>query len=179
VSVFTDGMKPQSSEGVMLAVELIYARALWTLNQDAASAAISGATNALVEGHDSEPLRELAGAPVDLNVFELGALIESSLASLGASTVPMTEDDALVLIARSRALQVLDGRLPVRDFTAWAHSAIGHGGPAVAQDIVLLDDLYDEFERGWGGEPDPTRTLKQFLDASWGAVQKWAPPRSL
>jgi hypothetical protein len=168
-----------SGETASAALELIAARALWLTRQDAAPTAISAATRALVEGSDSEPLRELAGTPVDVNAFELGALIDASLNSLGLPTSEMTKDDARVITARYFAQQVIHGELAIRDFTAWAHSVIGHQGPSLAQDIVTLNDLYDGFEGGWGKEPDPLLTLEQFLDASHGAVQKWAQSRSV
>jgi hypothetical protein len=163
----------EPSNGPVMVLELVTARALWLIKHDAASAATSAAARALLEGHDSEPLRELAGAPIDTNVFELGELIDASLVSLGVSTSGMTEDDALVLVAHSYAQQVIDGRIQIRDFTAWAHSVIGHDGPSLARDVVELDDVYDAFDGGMGEEPDPTETLEQFLDASHAAVQKW------
>lgn len=57
-------------------VALVAAQALWTIRQDAAPAATSAATDALVEGHDGRALRELAGASLHINVFELGVLID-------------------------------------------------------------------------------------------------------
>lgn len=171
-------MSIQSSGAAASAVlGLIAARALWLIRQDAAPIAISAATQALVEGSDSEPLRELAGTPIDINAFELGALIDASLNSLGLPTSEMTKDDALVITARYFAEQVIHGELPIREFTAWAHSVIGHEGPSLAQDIVTLDDLYDGFEGGWGEEPDAVLTLERFLDASDGVAQKWAQSR--
>jgi hypothetical protein len=174
-------MSNASTGGNGAAVDLITAHALWLIrnNADAAPAAISAATRALVEGYDSEPLRELAGAPTDMNAFELGALIEASLNSLGLPSSGMTRDDALVIAARYFTQKVIDGTLPVRGFTAWAHSVIGHAGPSLAQDIVELDDLYDGFDGGWGQEPDLAQTLERFIDASHDAGQKWAQSRSV
>ncbi|MBT2586471.1 hypothetical protein [Arthrobacter sp. ISL-95] len=161
------------------ALDLIAARALWLSRQNAAPTAISAATQALVEGIDTEPIRELAGSPVNANVFELGALIDASLKSLDLPTSEMTKDDALLISARYFAQQVIHGELPIREFTAWAHSVIGHEGPSLMQDIVMLDDLYDGFEGGWGTEPDFMLTLEQFLEAAHDAGQQWALPRSI
>lgn len=158
-------------------LELITARALWLVRQDAASLAISAATRALTDGLDSEPLRELAGMPRVINTFELGELIEASLDSLGVPASGMTEDDALVLGANHYARQVIGGRLAIREFTAWAHSVIGHDGPMLAQELVELDDLYDGFDGGWGEEPNSTETLERFLDASSDVVRKWIRSR--
>ncbi|WP_247041363.1 hypothetical protein [Arthrobacter rhizosphaerae] len=171
-------MRIQQSGGGAAGVELITAHALWLIRHDAAATAISAATDALVEGNDSEALRELAGMPTDANAFELGALIDESLNSLDLPTSGMTEDDALVIATRHFAQQVIAGLLPIREFTAWAHSVVGHTGPSLAQEIVELDDLYDAFEGGWGEEPDATQTLERFLEASLPAVQKWAQFRT-
>jgi hypothetical protein len=109
-----------------------------------------------------------------MNAFELGTLIDASVNSLGVSSSGMTREDALVIAARYFTQQVIDGTLPVRDFTAWAHSVIGHAGPSLAQDIVQLDG----FDGGWGQEPYLAQTLERFIDASHNAVQKWAQSRS-
>lgn len=147
--------------GAML--DLLTARALWIVRSDAARAAIKAATRALLEGLDSEPLRELAGASPDINVFELGALIESAMRSAGVDTSEMTEDDALRLVARHYAEQVMRWQMPAREFAGWAHSRIGHEGPAWAQELVELDDRYDAFDGGWGQEPDWVQTLERFM----------------
>jgi hypothetical protein len=109
---------------------LLVARALWIVRSDAASTAIDVATLALVEGVDSEPLRELAGAAADINVFELGALIEAALNSVGIDVSGLTEDDALHLVARHYAECVLRGEMQARELAEWAHSKIGHEGPS-------------------------------------------------
>lgn len=54
--------------------------------------------------------------------------------------------DAQVLAARSLARRTLHGELSCRDLVAWAHSAIGHGGARELQNLVELDDAYDEVE---------------------------------
>lgn len=79
---------------------LLVARALWMIRSDAGLTAVDAATQALVQGVDSLPLRELAGAAADMNVFELGALIEAALSSAGIDVDEMTEDEALELSAR-------------------------------------------------------------------------------
>ncbi|MES2093779.1 MAG: hypothetical protein V4531_08205 [Actinomycetota bacterium] len=152
--------------------DLLVARALWIVRSDAAPTAIDAATLALVEGIDSEPLRELAGAAADTNIFELGALIEAALNSAGIDVSRLTEDDALWLVARHCSECVLRGELQAREFSGWAHSRIGHEGPSWAQEIVDLDDRYDDFEGGWGDEPDWIQTLERFLVASRPIIEK-------
>jgi hypothetical protein len=159
-----------ASEGVL---ELFVARALWLVRNDAASTAIDAATRALVEGMDSAPLRELAGASPDINVFELGALIDSALTSAGVPIGEFTDDDALQLAMRHYATCVLRGEMQAREIAGWAHSRIGHEGPAWAQDLVDLDDRYDDFDGGWGTEPDAAQVLERFLVASRPVMDKW------
>ena len=154
---------------------LLAARALWILRQDAATTAISAATNALVEGHDSQTLRELAGASVGINVFQLGDMIEEALAQLGIETAGLAKDEAQLIAAYYYAGQVMEGTLAVREFAAWAHKVIGHQGHPLAQDIVELDDADDAYE-SWGEQPDAMQALAVFLNASRPALQKWAKP---
>lgn len=152
--------------------ELLAARALWLMREDAAPLAISGATNALVEGHDSETLRELAGASVKINVFHLGTLIEGALGELGLATANITKDDAQLLAAHYYAHRVIEGTLQIRELAAWAHTLIRHEGHPLAQDLVELDDAYDADEWGWSEGPEPIRALVDFLDASTDEVRK-------
>lgn len=44
----------------------LVARALWMIRSDAGPAAVDAVTQALVQGVDSVPLRELAGAAADM-----------------------------------------------------------------------------------------------------------------
>lgn len=152
---------------------LIVARALWATQSKAAPQAVDSATRALTEGVDSAPLRELAGAPEDMNVFELGALIDAVLSSANVDVSDMTEEEALKLSARHYANCVLQGQMSVRELAGWAHSRIGHDGPGWAQELVNLDDSFDAFDGGWGHEPNWTQTLGHFLVASDGLDHKW------
>jgi hypothetical protein len=160
-------------ESASVLVELITARALWIIQQEAARTAISAATRALVEGKDTEPLCELAGASLDVNVHELGALIDASLVSLGLPVPALTHDEALTVAARHFVREAVQGRLPIRDLADWAHSAIGHDASPLTEDLVRLDDLYSGFDDGWGEKPNPLPILERFLDKSQDLDRKW------
>jgi hypothetical protein len=143
------------------------------MQSDAAPAAIDAATRALVEGQDSGPLRELAGVASDINVFELGALIEAALSSVGVDVDELTEDDALQLVTRHHVERVLRGEMDIRELTGWAHAKIGHEGPAWAQELVDLDDRYDGFASGWGDNPDWAPTLERYRLTPHPALKYW------
>ncbi len=96
-------------------------------------------------------------------MFELGALIDTALSSAGVDVDDMTEDDALQISARHYVKCVIEGQMPVREFTAWAHSRLGHEGPAWAQELVELDDEFDALDGGWGREPNWEQILERFL----------------
>ena len=152
---------------------LLVAQSLWIMRNDAAPTAIDAATRALIEGLDSAPLRELASAAPDINVFELGDLLEAALGAAGIDIQELTDDDALHLVARQHAESVLRGDMRAREFAGWAHASIGHEGPAWAQDLVELDDQFDGFEGGWGEEPDWAQTLNRYLIVSQPVIDKW------
>ncbi|MGO4144566.1 hypothetical protein AB4Y77_05725 [Paenarthrobacter sp. YAF11_1] len=154
---------------------LIAARASWIIRQDATAAAISAATNALVEGHDGQALRELAGASLHINVFELGVLIDDALKELDVATGDMTKDDAQLVAAYHYASRAIKGILPLRDLASWAHRVVGHEGHLIAQELVDLDDAYDAYD-GWGGEPDAMQVVIRFMDAAEPEIQKWMRP---
>ncbi|GGJ18078.1 hypothetical protein [Paenarthrobacter histidinolovorans] len=153
--------------------ELLTARALWILKQNAATPAISAATNALVEGYDSESLRELAAASPVINVFQLGTLIVDALSSLGIAAGTMTREDAQLAATHYYASQVLAGNLRIRELTRWVHRTIGHEGHPVAQELVNLDDAYDAYDDGWGEEPNAMQVITRFVDAACPELKRW------
>ncbi|WP_139025144.1 hypothetical protein [Paenarthrobacter nitroguajacolicus] len=161
-----------TSELTSAIMELLAARALWLMKQDAAEVGVTAATNALLEGHDSETLRELAGASVKINVFHLGALIEEALREQGLATASMTLDDAQLLAAHFHARRVIEGTLQIRELAAWAHTVVRHEGHPLAQGLVELDDAYDADVWGWREGPAPMQALVDFLDASTDEVRK-------
>ncbi|MFJ6454944.1 hypothetical protein [Paenarthrobacter sp. NPDC091669] len=154
---------------------LIAARASWLIGQNAAAAAISAATDALVDGHDGRALRELAGVSAHINVFQLGVLIDDALKELGVATGDMTKDHAQLVAAYYYASQAIEGTMPVRELASWAHRVVGHEGHPIAQELVELDDAYDAYD-GWGGEPDARQVVMSFMDAAGPEIQKWMRP---
>ncbi|GAA3275744.1 hypothetical protein [Paenarthrobacter aurescens] len=155
------------------AIDLISARALWVIRQDAATAAISAATEALLEGHDGQGLRELAGASPHINVFELRTLIDDALNELGLATVEMTDDEAKLIVAHFYACRAVEGNPRIRDLTSWAHRVVGHQGHPVAQELVNLDDAYGAYDDGWGEEPNAMQVIVRFVDGARLELKRW------
>ena len=145
--------------------DLHVARALWFLREHPARLAIDAATRALVEGHDGQPLRQLAGERPDVNPFELGSLIDHALASVGATLAELTRDTALHICAVHYAKRVLEGTLTVRELTSWAHREIGHEGPAWGAELVELDDEFDDYTLGgiWAREPEWQKVIAELV----------------
>jgi hypothetical protein len=54
---------------------------------------------------------------------------------------PEAQIDALGAMAR----RVVSGGVPPREFAEWAHRTIGHDGAPIAETLVVLDDVYDEY----------------------------------
>ncbi|MDP3208756.1 MAG: hypothetical protein Q8M65_06375 [Rhodoglobus sp.] len=146
--------------------DLRVARALWFLQEDAAPLAIDAATRSLLEGHDGEFLRELAGERRDINPFELGPLIDAAITSAGDTFEELTPEMALHICAVHYAKQVLTGTLGVRELARWAHEKIRHEGPVWGAALVVLEDQFDEFDIMGGGrarEPEWRQVLSDLL----------------
>lgn len=105
---------------------------------------IDAATECLVVGLDSPSLRILAGASPRESMFELEPLTLASLEELGNAQLLQTNIQREALRALSRRFR--RGAISARDLAAWAHTHVGHDGPADCQPLVVLDDMYDEGE---------------------------------
>jgi hypothetical protein len=69
--------------------------------------------------------------------------IKDALVELDRPLPERGSDAALLAAAVAMSEEALAGRLSARDLARWAHSTITHAGPALAQDLVLMDDVYD------------------------------------
>jgi hypothetical protein len=138
------------------------------MREHAAPLAIDAATRSLLEGHDGESIRELAGERQDISPFELGTLIDRAITNAGGALDELTRETALFACAVHYAKQVLRGTLDVRELARWAHEKIGHTGPAWGEALVVLDDQFDEFGTFDGGrarEPEWRQVIVDLLNA--------------
>jgi len=118
---------------------------LWRLNGTThVSEVIDAATDCLVADLDSPSLRTLAGASPRQSMYEIEPLVLATLSELGHADLLDTNVQREALRAMLRRFQ--RGAITPRELAAWAHTNIGHDGPADCQPLVVLDDMYDEGE---------------------------------
>ena len=74
--------------------------------------------------------------------FEVDALVASAREELG---MPVLDSDrAAIRAAQAQVRRWQGGELTDRQLASWAHDAIGHDGPAVLHELVVVDDMRDE-----------------------------------
>ncbi|MDO3684559.1 hypothetical protein [Micromonospora sp. C28ISP2-4] len=130
------------------------ATALWSIHRGTTAEVIEAACDCLVAGVDSPSLRILAGVSPSAGIQDLVRWLEPTLDELGLAYFPQGSrvgEDAAVRIMATR---LLAGALIPRELARWAHSAIGHDGTPLAEELVLLDDDYDTLEYGEETETD-------------------------
>lgn len=141
---------------------------------------IRSATDGLVEGLDSQSLRELAGTPIATSQFMLSDLIEGVTRELG---IPEPQDDAHASAVKAMARRTISGEVAPRDLAHWAHAKIGHEGDPTAQPFVDLDDIYDTSEYlGYAPHEIDDMTLREAQAIVDGVpsprlAQPWPPAK--
>jgi hypothetical protein len=122
---------------------LTLAVAAWQVGANGPSVLVDRAVDALVSGLDTPGLRDLAGRAGDENWFEMRDLLEATFRELGAE-LPQTESEVSKLLAlQFMCEQFISRTIDARQLGEWAHSMIGHNGPELAQDLVMLDDAFN------------------------------------
>lgn len=149
---------------------LVAARARSIMGLSFAASAVDSAVDALTAGFDGQGLRELAGLSRSSSDDDVRELLERALVDVGAGG-DMPHEFAQILVLRDLALEVLDGRMSLREFTRWAHDKIGHDGPEVSADLVALEDEFDVDETLRGSDrpanlPEDRRRLESFVAAA-------------
>ncbi|MFF5178503.1 hypothetical protein ACFY2Q_10830, partial [Micromonospora sp. NPDC000316] len=72
--------------------------------------------------------------------------LEPTLDELGLTSYPRGSEDVEDAAVRIMASRLLAGALSPRELARWTHSAIGHDGTPHAEELVMLDDVYDMLE---------------------------------
>ena len=136
------GAEPDEASATLALQEAV---SLWRLNGAMHTAeVIDAATDCLVAGLDSPSLRILAGASPRGSMFELEPLILASLEELNQTDLLQANIEREALRTMSRRYR--RGAISARELAAWAHTHVGHDGPADCQPLVVFDDMYDEAE---------------------------------
>lgn len=74
----------------------------------------------------------------------MDALVAAAREELGMNQ--LSSERAAVRATQTQIRRWLRGELTDRQLASWAHHAIGHDGPAVLQELVVTDDMFDEIE---------------------------------
>ncbi len=131
------------------AVEALHrTAALWLVSESGLEPVVRAACDALVAGVDGDNLAALAGVSVHATEFDADAdeLIHAALAEQGRPLPERFSAAAQEAALVAMASEAVQGRWVPRELAAWAHRVIGHGGAAIAQPLVVLDDEYDCIE---------------------------------
>jgi hypothetical protein len=116
---------------------------LWSVDDLTTAELVRSACGALVDGLDSQALRELAGAGVASD-FEIEDLLARVAADFGFQSFTRDSPAGRVAAARVLAGQCVGGNLTPREFARWMHARIRHGHEdRRLEALVSLDDVYD------------------------------------
>lgn len=139
--------------------------ALWLAGQAGVESVVRTACDALVAGRDGDALRTLAGLSVhaDPTDLETEEVIFAALSEQGSPLPERGSDAAKIAGTVAMAEEVLAGRMHPRDLARWAHGYVTHEGPKLLQDLVDIDDVYDNVEYIAESEEDIDR---RTLDAA-------------
>lgn len=120
--------------------------ALYDLRALDSKSMVSDATDLLVSGVDGPAVVALASAVVTpvTSPFEMDALVFEAREELGMSQ--LDHEGTAIRAAQTQLRRWLAGELTDRQLASWAHGAIGHEGPAILQDLVVTDDMFDELQ---------------------------------
>jgi hypothetical protein len=104
---------------------------------------VSAATDLLILGVGGDGLIALASKVVTplTSPFEMDALVIEARDELAMGQ--LDPEATAIRAAQAQVRRWLRGEVTDRQLASWAHSAIGHEGPAVLQDLVVTDDMYD------------------------------------
>ncbi|MFG1841217.1 hypothetical protein ACGFH8_22675 [Micromonospora sp. NPDC049175] len=122
------------------------AATLWSIGQGTAAEVIGAACDCLVAGVDSPSLCILAGVSSTATEQDLLQWLEPTLAELGLSFYRRGSEELENAAVRIMATKLLVGALSPRELARWTHSVIGHDGTPLAEELVMLDDVYDTLE---------------------------------
>lgn len=119
------------------------AAALFSIGAVTPSDVVALACDALVDGQDSQALRELAGQTPPTSVYDIEDLLEKLADDLLFTFHRRGSDSERIAAAWVMAARCVAGEMPPQELTRWMHERVGHGHDSPLEDLVSLDDQYD------------------------------------
>jgi hypothetical protein len=120
--------------------------ALWQVGWRSAEDVVRAACDLLVAGVDGPAMSRLAAASVRTADDEVPVLLEEAMTEIGLEHHDLGSDGALEAGVRAMAALTLSDELSPRELARWAHRSCGHERLALAEELVMLDDVYDCLE---------------------------------
>ena len=129
---------------------LLEAAGSWRLGiHEARKSLIDEASVLLSVGRSEPSILTVASLYSDASPREIDGLIDQVTDELGLSDLVARNLD--LLAARWLCRLVIAGEMDERELTGWAHRQFGHESEfALLDDVVLLDDDWDDAVGGWG-----------------------------
>lgn len=118
----------------------------WSANVGTADDVIRAAADAVARDLGGELLVRLAALSYGAYEFDFAEIVRAALSEVELPFHEPNSDEARMAVLRLMTIEVVQGGASARDLVRWAHQAIGHSGPAEAQELVDLDDCYDALE---------------------------------
>lgn len=109
---------------------------------------VAASSELLALGIDGEAIVALASRVVTplTSPFETDDLVADAREQLQMSA--LDEGATTVRLTQAQLRRWQRGELSDRQLTNWAHWTIGHNGPEELEELVVLDDLLDEYPTG-------------------------------
>ena len=121
----------------------------WKRGLGSRESLIAEASELIAAGRSEPSMLAIASLYSDAGASEIDELIAQVTYELGASEI--VERNLDLLAARRLCRLVIAGEMDERELTGWAHRQFGHESEvALLDDLVLLDDDWDDAVGGWG-----------------------------
>jgi hypothetical protein len=117
--------------------------ALWSVRRATAADVVFAACDLLVAGEDGLAVAELAAVSVREAEMEVPILVADALEEVGLDYHVQGTPGALEAGVRAVCAQVVADVLAPRELTRWVHATCGHDKLALAENLAMLDDVYD------------------------------------
>lgn len=132
--------------------ELQEAAIYWSAGDRTDQDVVDAACDALVAGHDSQALRELAGVLRSEAQWEVRRLLPVALDELGLEFFEQRSPAGQVAALELMARYCVAGTMPPRALATWANYTFGHGATSAVAAFAAYEHRYDVGEYSGDGE---------------------------